>query len=185
MEKFLLEVIRFFVAIDSSNAMFFNMVHLIISIIPLLAIGAIISVSLTGERDLHTRLWMIVAGMILGLTTFRIYQVWWVFRGGIGDEFSTWTESLSVEQLFFLEKALPYILMGLSSSIVPAIAEKEMKKMYMDAMSTSAGTFIWLLATRKIQNLENYLQISCALLITLSSAALIVWIRNRIFQSTA
>jgi high-affinity nickel permease len=70
-EGLLLEVVRRFVSVDPSNAVFFNAVLLAVSAAPVLLFGAIGSVSLSGEKIWNRRLWQTVAGLLGALISVR------------------------------------------------------------------------------------------------------------------
>lgn len=162
LEKFLLEVVRFFVSLETSNALLFNFVHLIILIIPLLLYGVVVLISLSGEESLRLRFFWVIGGMVSGLVSYRIYQVWWIFRGGVGEDISSWSETLTLNQLYFLEKVLPYMMVGIFSALVVGLGEKETEQIGVFSILSSASSFLWLLATHKIQNISGPAQIAGA-----------------------
>lgn len=175
LERFLLEVVRYFVALESSNALFFNAIHLLIMLAPLLLFGLLIATALSGEPQLQSRFYVVLGGTALGLISFRIYQIWWVFRGGIGVESGSWSESLSVGQLYFLEKIAPFVILGVISASVVAITEKETKKVPLYSLVAPLCSFFWLFFTHKIQNLDSNLQIFYAILVSCISGLLIAF----------
>jgi hypothetical protein len=167
MEKFVLEVVRFFISIDSSNALAFNAAHLIVLISPLLFLAVIISLSLSDERLFRRRFLLVLGGMGIGIIAFRIVQIWWIFRGGgfqMGGEINSWSESLTPAQAYFWEKVFPFILVGAASGVAPAIGESDSKNIVMCSAVSSLSAILWLFVTRKIQNLEGASQVSCALI---------------------
>lgn len=167
LEKFLLEVIRYFIVIEISNALFFNLVHITISIVPVLLFGMICSISIAGEKGLVKRMWLMLFGLMAGIILFRSYQIWWVFRGGVGEDINSWTETLSLNQLYFLEKLLPFILLGVVSSLVYSIFENESEKTLLYSLFSSLSAFIWLFITHKIQNLNGFKEIILAVFVCL------------------
>ena len=104
LERFLLEVVRFFISLEPSNAILFNLIHLLTMLAPLMVLAIFVRIALGGEASLENRFHIIFWGIVLALISYRGCQIWWVFRGGIGEESSSWTESLEPSQLFFLEK---------------------------------------------------------------------------------
>src|SRR3989344_8838448 len=101
MEEFLFQVIRLFLAVDPSNALRFNLIHAAVLLFPLLLFGIVISIASVDDPLLGRRARTLVAGMVLGLSAFRLYQVWWIFN-------ASGTEMLTSLQLVFLEKAAPF-----------------------------------------------------------------------------
>ena len=167
MEKFVLEVVRFFISVEPSNAIFFNLAHMAVLIVPLFLFGLILSISFADEPVLRRRLLLVITGMGFGIISYRIYQIWWILRGAgleVDESASSWTESLTVGQLYFWEKILPYLLIGVSASLVPCIAEKESKSTLLYAVITPVSAFLWLFITRKIQNLQGLPEIAIAFL---------------------
>ena len=66
-EKFFLEVLRFFISLNESNALLFNAAHIAVSVIPLFLFGLIMSISTSGERDLRRRAWFLILGGVSSL----------------------------------------------------------------------------------------------------------------------
>ena len=166
MERFLLDVVRFFISLEPSNALLFNFVYLVLLIIPLLLYGCVISISLSGERLLRRQFFLMLAGIAVGIISYRMIQIWWVLRGGIGEETNTWSETITINQLYFIEKIFPYIIMGSSSALVVALFEKETKKIVIFSILSASSSFLWLLITHKIQNLLGIVQIITALFVS-------------------
>lgn len=166
LEKFIIEVVRFFIALEPDNAFLFNSIHMIILLVPLALFGLLVSISFSGELALSSRLWLVMGGIAAGIISFRIYQIWWVFRGAMGDDSDSWSESLSPEQLYFMEKLLPYIIVGIASSLVISIGEKETKKIEFYGLISAVSSFLWLFITHKIQNVSGIMQMGAAFIVT-------------------
>ena len=181
MEKFFLEVVRAFISLEPSNALVFNGAHLAVSVSPLILLGIVLSISLGGEADLKKSLWKVVVGIVLGVTSFRVYQIWWVFRGGIGEEANSWTESMSHSQLFFLEKILPFIALGTLSSLAPAWGKSlSFKEKTANAGFSIIFTLLWLWSTHKIQNIYGFSQTAIAVSTSLFCGLAVVSITEKI-----
>jgi len=142
---------------------------MLISICPLILMGLIVSISFSGEELLRNRLWSVVLGVILGLASYRGYQLWWLFGGGIGGELDSSGTSYSIGHFYFLEKVLPYLIMGIAASAIISFFEKETLNAYIFSLVSTSSAFIWLLATHKIQNVEGFVQTGSALLFCLVS----------------
>jgi len=173
LENFLFEVIRFFVAVEPSNALFFNVVHMILSVIPLLILGGMVSISFGGEADLRNRLWGVVSGVVLALIALRVFQLWWLFRGGFGSDFIETGETFSVGQLYFIENIFPYILIGVLACLVVTFIEIKTYLCFVFSALSASSAFLWLLLTKKIQNIDGIPQLSMSLLVCMVSALVV------------
>ena len=166
-DKLLLEVVRFVIPLDMSNAVLFNAVYLVISFAPILLFGLIFSVSVSGENIPRRRVWLTVVGILAGMAAFRIHQVWWVLRGEMSENINVWTESLSVNRIYFLENILPFVLVGTLSSPLASMFEEKASDIFMYSAIASAGTVFWLFITHKLQNLEGFTQIASGMFVSL------------------
>ncbi len=168
-EKCLLEVIRYFVFVDMGNALFFNAVYLVCAAVPVLVFGLIVSVSVNDDEDLKRRMWAVVWGIVLSLTAFRIYQVWWVMRGGGDADFSAWSESVTESDLFFREKVYPYIMLGLCAGIVCILRERNVVYLPVECLLSGVAAFWWLYFTGKLQNLNGMKEAVLPCMVTASA----------------
>lgn len=182
LEKFLLEVVRFFTPLETSNVLFYNGAHFIIATIPLILFGFMTSISFSGEPAFKTRIWLVVWGMMIGLISFRIYQIWWIFRGGIGEEVNSWTESLTMTQLYFFEKVLPYIIIGITASLIISIREKDINKNVFYSALSAISAFLWLLITKRLQDLNSIKEIGTAFGISCLCALIVGFVIKKIRQ---
>jgi len=161
LERFILDVIRYLIPLTESNAILFNGFHSAAYLAPVLFLGFIITASLGGEPQIKRKVWSIVLGVAIGIFAYRMYQVWWVLRGGglgSGNEIESWTESLTTTQQYFLEILLPYILVGTLSGLITSLINKDYLYHHYSGAVSSSVAFLWLFATHKIQNLTGFLQ---------------------------
>ena len=161
MEEFLFQVIRLFLAVDPSNALRWNLIHAAVLLFPLLLFGIVISIASVDDPLLGRRARTLVAGMVLGLSAFRLYQVWWIFNSA-GTEMLNWT------RLVFLEKAGPFLILGGISALLPAIKEESKDSIFYAALA-SLCMFLWLVITRKLPPGQTHAEALASFLICISA----------------
>lgn len=174
-EEFLFQVIRLFVAVDPANALRFNLIHAAVLLFPLLLFGAIVSIATVDDPLLGRRGRTIVAGMILGMAAYRLYQVWWIFNSS-GTELLTWT------RMVFLEKAAPFLALGGSAALLPALREESKDSIFYAALA-SVSIFLWLVITRKLPPGQTHVEALSSFLICVSAGLITGIIVGKIKQS--
>src|SRR3989338_4043701 len=97
--------------------------------------------------------------MILGLLAYRLYQVWWILNWGVlsGEDVSNQTVTFTSGQIFFLEHIAPFMILGGSSSLLPAILETKSDSVFYAALS-SLCIFVWLILTHKLPPDQTHFQ---------------------------
>lgn len=175
MEEFLFQVIRLFVAVDPANALRFNLIHAAVILFPLILFGAIVSIASVDDPLLGRRARTIVAGMILGMAACRLYQVWWIFNSS-GTEMLTWA------RMVFLEKAAPFLVLGGSAALIPAIRE-EAKDSVFHAALAAVSIFLWLVITRKLPPGQTHVEALSSFLICVFAGLITGIIVGKIKQS--
>ena len=150
-EEFLFQVIRLFLAVEPSNALRFNLIHAAVLLFPLLIFGAVVSIAAVDDPLLGRRARTLVAGMMLGLAAYRLYQVWWLFN-------STGTEM----------PATPFLILGGCSAFLPAIREEAKDSVFYAALA-AVSIFLWLVVTRKLPPGQTHVEALASFLICMSS----------------
>ncbi len=169
MEQFLLQVIRIFIAVEPSNAVTFNLIHAAILLFPLVLFGVLISIATIDDSRLRNRSQTVVGGMLLGLLAYRLFQVWWILKwGAFADDPTIRTEAFSQGQIVFLEQFAPWMILGISSALLPAIIEESSDSVFYAALS-SLCLFLWLIIAKKLPPANTYTQSLAALFMTVST----------------
>lgn len=153
----MLEVIRIFVPVEPANALFFNLIYLLILLFPLFVYAGIVSISLSGEPESQQRFRLIILSIASGIIVWRSYHLWWLLRGvgGAEEQVSTISETFTPAQLYFLENLLPYILLGIITSLVVSCWEKNKEKLWLISLVATLSTLSWLYVTNKLQNITS------------------------------
>lgn len=171
MEQFLLQVVRLFVALDSSNAVQFNLILTAILLFPLILFTVFLSIATIDDPDLRQRFQRIGLGMLLALFLFRVYQVWWLLKAGAfsGDgDLQGGVETFTSGQIYFLEQVLPYVILGAASGLIPAVQESRWDSAFFATLS-AFSIFIWLIATHKLPPTQDFSQSLFAFFLTVFS----------------
>lgn len=151
-ERFLLEVVRRFIALETSNAFFFNGVHLLVLLLPVLLFAAAVSLSWSGEPDWQETILSSFWGMALGVAAFRLFRLWVLFRaGGMMPEDSGrfWSEALGRGDIYLSERVLPFFLAGAVSGAVLGVRKKNLKNLYIWTVLGTCATFFWIAAAQR------------------------------------
>ncbi len=173
LEQFLLQVIRIFIAVEPSNAVRFNLVHILILLSPLVLLGILVSIATVDDPALRKRAQKIVLGMLLGLLAYRIFQIWWIVKLGAMGEFDTSrTESFSAGQILFLERIAPWLILGSASALVPAVTEPESDSNFYAALA-SLCLFVWLVISNKLPPGQGFGESVTSLGITVAAGFLL------------
>ncbi len=152
LEHFLLDVVRFFIAVEMSNAISYNLLHLAITTAPLLVLGVIGSVPLSSDAKILNRYWWIILGVVLSIAGYKCYQLWWLFRGGFMGDSEIIEESMSEQKLFWLQNVLPFIVIGSSASLIGALWEKKTPREFCFVLLYPIISYGWMRCTHKLQS---------------------------------
>ncbi len=152
-ENFIIDVIRIIVPISPENVILFNALNIVASATPILCVGILLHVAIGSERGGREVLWTIIRGVVLSVCGFRVYQVAWVLKSGVGS--GPWSQQANLVQFYAFEKILPFLIIGILS-FIPVILVKTTLKVSMNmCISSVTLTFIWLLSAEKLQLFKN------------------------------
>ena len=153
LEKFILEVIRIFIPVDVSNAAYFNLAQVFAAVFPVFLLGAVLSLSYGADEKERADLWRGTWSVIFGITAFRLFQLWWILRGGVGEGLQTVTEEVALNHLFWMEKSVPFLVLGGVSSLAMAVQERAVYIKH--AVYSSCFSYLWLFFTHQIPGIEG------------------------------
>ena len=184
MEQFLFQAVRMIIPIDPGNAVRFNLIHGAILLFPLMIFGVLVSIATVDDQALKKRSQGIVLGMLLGLLAYRLYQVWWILKLGVtaAEDAPNQTEAFTSGQIFFLDRVAPFLILGGSSGLIPAVKEAASNSVFYSTL-TSIFIFIWLILTHKLPPGQSHLQSMASFLVTVFTGITLGLIVKKIKES--